>query len=183
MFTACSFWFQFFPSVSFHFILSVSQFVLSSYFYLFYSMSVSWFNSYFWHNSTSSISHISDIQNSFFNLHARLKWQLGTKRHCTVQILFVWQIKVKLELPTTHNDCLTAMNQLLVALRFYATGSFQLMVGDTFGVSKSTVCQTVHRVTEAIAALSTKYIQIPSTMDKQKKQCSRSLADQRCPAS
>jgi len=61
------------------------------------------------------------------------------------------------------------MNQLLVALRFYATGSFQLVVGDTFGVSKSTVCQTVHRVTEAIAALSTKYVRIPSTMDEQRK--------------
>jgi len=61
------------------------------------------------------------------------------------------------------------MNQLLVALRFYATGSFQLVVGDTFAVSKSTVCQTVHRVTEAIASLRDQYVKIPATVDEQRK--------------
>jgi len=59
------------------------------------------------------------------------------------------------------------MNQLLVALRFYATGSFQLVVGDTFAVSKSTVCQTVHRVTEAIASLHDRYVQMPTTAEQQ----------------
>ena len=31
------------------------------------------------------------------------------------------------------------MLQVLVTLRFYATGSFQLMVGDNTGISKATV--------------------------------------------
>jgi len=56
------------------------------------------------------------------------------------------------------------MNQLLMALRFYATGTFQLVVGDTFAVCKSTVCRIVHRVTDAIAGLTTKYVQFPSTL-------------------
>jgi len=60
------------------------------------------------------------------------------------------------------------MNQLLVALQFYATGSFQLVVGDTFAVSKSTVCQAVHRVTEAIASLHDWYVQFPTTADQQR---------------
>lgn len=60
------------------------------------------------------------------------------------------------------------MNQLLVALRFYATGSFQLVVGDTFNISKSTVCKTVHRVTAAIASLREKYVKFPETVDEQR---------------
>jgi hypothetical protein len=54
------------------------------------------------------------------------------------------------------------MNQLLLALRFYATGTFQLVVGDTFAVNKSTVCRTLHRVTAAIAGLRGKYVKFPA---------------------
>jgi len=55
------------------------------------------------------------------------------------------------------------MNQLLMALRFYATGTFQLVVGDTFAVSKATVCRVVLKVTEAIAGLRMKYVNFPAT--------------------
>jgi hypothetical protein len=54
------------------------------------------------------------------------------------------------------------MNQLLVAQRFYATGTFQLVIGDLFHVDQSTVCRTVSRVTEAIAALRPTYIKFPT---------------------
>jgi nuclease HARBI1 len=61
------------------------------------------------------------------------------------------------------------MNQLLLALRFYATGSFQLVVGDVFALDKSTVCRTLHRVTRAIAGLREKYVKFPATdNDRQK---------------
>jgi nuclease HARBI1 len=59
------------------------------------------------------------------------------------------------------------MNQLLVALRFYATGTFQLVVGDTFSINKATVCRTVHRVTKAIASLREKYVKFPTTAAEQ----------------
>jgi len=39
------------------------------------------------------------------------------------------------------------MDQLLIALRYYASGTFQIVVGDGFGVDKATVCRTVHHVT------------------------------------
>jgi len=44
-------------------------------------------------------------------------------------------------------------------------GSFQLVVGDTFGLHKSTVCRVVHRVTAAIAALKPQYVRLPSTAE------------------
>jgi len=58
------------------------------------------------------------------------------------------------------------MNQLLTALRFYATGTFQLVVGDTFAVHKSTVCRIVHRVSRAVGSLRDKYIQFPATTEE-----------------
>ena len=45
-----------------------------------------------------------------------------------------------------------ASMQILVALRFYVTGSFQEVIGDTFGVSKATICNIIHRVSRTLAA-------------------------------
>jgi len=64
---------------------------------------------------------------------------------------------------------ISPINQLLITLRFYATGSFQLVVGDTFSINKSTVCRTVHRVTAAIASLRPKYVKFPATPEERLK--------------
>jgi len=42
------------------------------------------------------------------------------------------------------------------------------VVGDTFAVNKSTVCQTVHRITEVTASLHERYAKFPSTGDEQR---------------
>jgi len=60
------------------------------------------------------------------------------------------------------------MNQLLISLHFYATGTHQLVVGDTFAVSKPTVCRTVQKVTAAIANLRSKYVQFPMTQQERR---------------
>ncbi|KAH7978053.1 hypothetical protein HPB49_004341 [Dermacentor silvarum] len=46
---------------------------------------------------------------------------------------------------------LTPMLQLLVALRFYGAGTFQIVSGDLVNVSPPTVCHTVKKVTHLIA--------------------------------
>lgn len=61
-----------------------------------------------------------------------------------------------LMLPLTENadkrgQPLTPMLQLLVALRFYAHGTFQVVTGDLIKVSQPTVCRTVNKVTGLIA--------------------------------
>ena len=60
------------------------------------------------------------------------------------------------------------MNQLLIALRFYATGTFQLVIGDTFAVDNATVCCTLQRVTRAIASLRSKYVKLPETVEQRR---------------
>jgi len=83
-------------------------------------------------------------------------------------VLCVTQIHDKLEHPTKRCNSLSPMNQLLIALRFYATGSFQLVIGDLFAVDKATVCRTLHRVTRAIAELRKNYVCFPDTGEKQR---------------
>ena len=59
---------------------------------------------------------------------------------------------------SNRKGSLTTTLQVLVALRFFACGSFQLVVGDLFGVSKSTVSRTIHRVAAAFAQLMPRYV-------------------------
>ena len=53
---------------------------------------------------------------------------------------------------------LSVTQQVLVALRLFACGSFQVVVGDLFGCSKATICRTVHRVAAAFARLIPRYV-------------------------
>ena len=59
---------------------------------------------------------------------------------------------------TLANERGAYSSQVLVALRFFACGSFQLAVGDLFCVSKSTVCRTIHKVAAAFAQLMPRYV-------------------------
>lgn len=77
-------------------------------------------------------------------------------------------IQEHLEHPTLRSNPLTAMQQLLVGLRFYATGSFQLTCGDLGGVSKATVCRCIQRVSNGIASLSELFIKFPETQDEKR---------------
>lgn len=57
------------------------------------------------------------------------------------------------------------MNQLLICLRVFATGSHLEEIGDFGGTHKSTVSRIVVRVSEAIAQLAPQYIVFPRTND------------------
>lgn len=54
---------------------------------------------------------------------------------------------------TRRSHSLSAKEQILITLRFVASGSFLEVIGDTFGsYDKSTVSRVVRRVTQALAA-------------------------------
>ncbi|XP_018580381.1 putative nuclease HARBI1 [Anoplophora glabripennis] len=63
--------------------------------------------------------------------------------------------------PTERNLALSASQQLLLTLNFFANGSFLRVTGDFQGVSAATASRTVHRVSRAITALRPRYIQMP----------------------
>ncbi|KAI5716463.1 hypothetical protein M8J76_006807 [Diaphorina citri] len=64
--------------------------------------------------------------------------------------------------PNKHmNDALTAVEKVLLTLRFFATGNFLITCGDFSGIHKSTACKTVATVAKAIAELRPQYIRMP----------------------
>ena len=51
--------------------------------------------------------------------------------------------------------------QILTALRFYATGSFQSVIGDTHGISITTVSRCIHRVSVLLSRYINEYVAFP----------------------
>ena len=56
---------------------------------------------------------------------------------------------------------LTVEQQIMIALRFYASGSFLQVIGDTLGYDKSTVSRVVDNVTNALLEKKNQFIQWP----------------------
>ncbi|GAB1869285.1 Putative nuclease HARBI1 [Camponotus japonicus] len=76
------------------------------------------------------------------------------------------QIKDHLQYTHNRNNSVTPLQQLLIALRFYATNGFMITMGDYGGMDKSTVSRIVLRVSEAIASLAPIYIKLPQTQEE-----------------
>lgn len=67
----------------------------------------------------------------------------------------------RIEHPTRRNHAISALNQIIITLRFLCTGAFQIFIGDNMRVDKSTVCRIVKRVVRVIAGLRARYIYMP----------------------
>lgn len=64
---------------------------------------------------------------------------------------------------SARQNSVTVTDQLLITLRFYATGNFQTTNGDLFGRHQSTVSRIVRRVTNVICSgLKREFISIPN---------------------
>ena len=53
------------------------------------------------------------------------------------------------------------MQQVLIALRFYATGTFQRVIGDLFGVSAFAACTENHKVSKTVAKQRAQFLSFP----------------------
>lgn len=58
---------------------------------------------------------------------------------------------------------ISAMEKILVTLRYYATDSFHLVTADFHGVSESSICNIVPVVSNKIASLRSRFITMPFT--------------------
>lgn len=72
-----------------------------------------------------------------------------------------------LEPQTRRNKSIDGVTQLLICLRFIATGSLQQVTGDLPDMHKSTVCRIVQRVTRKLANLSSIYVKMPDRQELQ----------------
>ena len=81
-------------------------------------------------------------------------------KNCARQ--FSTLISKDLHLETKRNYCLSPELQLLTAFRFYATGSYQIMTGDTVRLSQPSVSRIITRVSNAITSRANEFIHLPS---------------------
>ncbi|CAN7995719.1 unnamed protein product [Ixodes hexagonus] len=70
-------------------------------------------------------------------------------------------LRPDLERPTRRSRALSAEQQVIVALQFYATGNFLITAGDYIRVDVSTASRTVRRVTLALARRARDFIGWP----------------------
>ncbi|XP_032687237.1 putative nuclease HARBI1 [Odontomachus brunneus] len=75
-------------------------------------------------------------------------------------------IEERLLILWNRSRSLTPINQLLLTLRFYATGNFLRACGDFSGVSISTASRVVAKVSMAIASLSAAMINMPQSIEE-----------------
>jgi len=54
---------------------------------------------------------------------------------------------------------------VLIALRFYATGTFQSVVAETVGVSQMTASRAIDRVTKQIVKLMPQWVHLPNQQE------------------
>ncbi|XP_044750059.1 putative nuclease HARBI1 isoform X2 [Coccinella septempunctata] len=95
---------------------------------------------------------------------AEFKHRFRFHKNSVMELLH--KIGEKIEAPTKRNRALNAKMQIIVALRFYATGGFQMTIGDHVNITKPTVCRIVKRVSTEIAKLKPNYISMPKTRQK-----------------
>lgn len=77
-------------------------------------------------------------------------------------------LREDLERATSRSHALSVEVQVLIALRFYASGAFLEIIGDTFGVDKGTVSRVVVTVTELLHQLAKDFIVWPVTEEEKR---------------
>ena len=77
-------------------------------------------------------------------------------------IIYILQLILPLQRPTLRNCPLPPLIQLLVCLRFLATGSIHLLVGDSISISRSSAGRCIRDVAERIANLAQRFVNFPA---------------------
>ncbi|CAG2219871.1 HARBI1 [Mytilus edulis] len=67
--------------------------------------------------------------------------------------------------PTNKATALTVEQQVCIALRFYASGSFLQVIGDTLGYDKGTVSRVVSDVTDSLIDIKDDFVSWPTDVD------------------
>ncbi|XP_034242353.1 putative nuclease HARBI1 [Thrips palmi] len=101
------------------------------------------------------LEHFTDMDDKDFIRRFRF-----TKRGC-LHVLEL--IEERLEYPSDKNYAVSPINQLLLCMRYYATGYTQICASDFNALSEATAHRIIHRVTRAIASLYRQFVYLPRT--------------------
>lgn len=81
-------------------------------------------------------------------------------RHCITELCET--MTSDLQRPSMRSHALPVSTQVLVALRYYATGSMQRVAGDLHGISQPSVSRCVSAVSASLTRLASTYIKFPT---------------------
>jgi hypothetical protein len=83
-------------------------------------------------------------------------------RHEIIQL--ITEFEPQLHRNTLRSHALPVSTQILVALRFFASGTFQNIIGDTAGVTQSSVSNIINDVTQLLSQKARIDIKMPTDM-------------------
>ena len=98
---------------------------------------------------------------------ANFKDRFHLSKQTVINVLLM--IQDELTFLTNRNKPLSPLFQLFLTLRYFATGSFQLVIGDLNSVSQGAVSYTIHKVAREIAKLLPIKIKFPETQEEKRK--------------
>lgn len=76
------------------------------------------------------------------------------------------ELRPDLEKATLRSHSIPVELQVLSALRFYASGSFQNVIGDVFGLSQPSISRCISDVTDALVRRINQYINFPDEAER-----------------
>ena len=78
-------------------------------------------------------------------------------------IMMIEEMEPYLGRATQRSHALPTSTQLLVALRFFASGTFQSVLADSSGITQASVSRSINAVTNALCDIAKNEIKMPST--------------------
>ena len=83
-------------------------------------------------------------------------------------ILFISQLlREEIQSPTERSCAIPAEIKVIIALQFYACGTFQRTIGDTIKISQSSVSRIVSIVSSSLARKLAEFVRWPAAADEQ----------------
>ena len=105
---------------------------------------------------------VDDILQYYDDTELRKRYRFGRETINFIVNLVQDEISPK----TNRTHAVSATNQVLITLRFLASGSFQQVTGDTLAsLDKSTVSRIIRRVTVAISRKMNQFIKFPQSQE------------------
>ena len=83
-------------------------------------------------------------------------------------IYYLLNLLPNLRTPTMRNSPLPPVLQLLLTLRFLATGGIHILVGDSLSVSRSTAGRCIRRVAGLLCRLARRFVKFPDRAQSQR---------------
>ncbi|KAJ8686541.1 hypothetical protein QAD02_022335 [Eretmocerus hayati] len=111
--------------------------------------------------------YVRDYQDPFdwyrdHEFEGRYRFSKGVVRYYLLPL-----IRDHLDRPNNRGLPIAPLLQLTIVLRYYATASFQKVHGDLRGLSQSSICLCIRRVSIAFASLLNQFVKFPESLREQ----------------